>query len=83
MVLIISMMEAVNWKMTKPFLRMEFLLPLLSSPLSTCIGIKEERYIEGYNPAASPIMTADNNRPGASHHADQGMTRDLAETILK
>ena len=77
------MMEAVNWKMTKPFLRMEFLLPLLSSPLSTWIGIKEERYIEGYKPAAKPIMTADPNKPGANHYADHGMTKNLAETILK
>ena len=77
------MMAEVNWKMTKPFLRMEFLLPRLNSPLSTWIGIKEERYIEGYKPAASPVMTADINKPGANHHVDHGITRDLAETILK
>ena len=76
-------MEAVNWKMTKPFLRMEFLLPLLNSPLSTWIGIKDERYIEGYKPAISPIITADINVIGANHHADHGIANDRAETILK
>ena len=60
----IKNIEIANWNMTRIFLNNE--LPLLRPvlPLSTEIGLKDERKNAGYEPEMTPTMRPSANNEG-------------------
>src|ERR1700755_3524856 len=79
----ISMIEVVNWNTTIPLLNPLLRAPERSLPFNTSMGLNDDKYMEGYNPAMMPIIIEEPITKGRNHHVFHGTVSDLFATAAK